>query len=94
MSISSKFEAAFVEKKWYDYWLSNKYFASTPDHRPSYSIVIPPPNVTGVLHMGHMLNVSLQDILIRRARMQGLMPVGYQVPTMHLLQQKQRLLLD
>ena len=71
MSISSKFEAASVEKKWYDYWLSNKYFASTPDDRPSYSIVIPPPNVTGVLHMGHMLNVSLQDILIRRARMQG-----------------------
>ena len=71
MSISSKFEASTVEQKWYDYWLSNKYFASTPDDRPAYSIVIPPPNVTGILHMGHMLNVSLQDILIRRARMQG-----------------------
>ncbi len=71
MSISSKFEASTVEQKWYDYWLSNKYFASTPDDRPAYSIVIPPPNVTGILHMGHMLNISLQDILIRRARMQG-----------------------
>jgi valyl-tRNA synthetase len=71
MSISSKFEASTVEQKWYDYWLENKYFASTPDDRPAYSIVIPPPNVTGILHMGHMLNVSLQDILIRRARMQG-----------------------
>ena len=71
MSISPKFEALTVEKKWYDYWLKNNYFASTPDDRPAYSIVIPPPNVTGILHMGHMLNVSLQDILIRRARMQG-----------------------
>ena len=71
MSISSKFEASIVEQKWYDYWLTNKYFASKPDDRPAYSIVIPPPNVTGILHMGHMLNVSLQDILIRRARMQG-----------------------
>ena len=71
MSISSKFEASTVEQKWYDYWLTNKYFASKPDDRPAYSIVIPPPNVTGILHMGHMLNVSLQDILIRRARMQG-----------------------
>ena len=71
MSISSKFEASTVEQKWYDYWLANKYFASKPDDRPAYSIVIPPPNVTGILHMGHMLNVSLQDILIRRARMQG-----------------------
>ena len=71
MSIPSKFEASTVEQKWYDYWLKNNYFASTPDDRPAYSIVIPPPNVTGILHMGHMLNVSLQDILIRRARMQG-----------------------
>ena len=71
MSIPSKFEASTVEQKWYDYWLANKYFASKPDDRPAYSIVIPPPNVTGILHMGHMLNVSLQDILIRRARMQG-----------------------
>ena len=71
MSIPSKFEASTIEQKWYDYWLANKYFASKPDDRPAYSIVIPPPNVTGILHMGHMLNVSLQDILIRRARMQG-----------------------
>ena len=71
MSIPSKFEASTVEQKWYDYWLANKYFASKPDDRPAYSIVIPPPNVTGILHMGHMLNLSLQDILIRRARMHG-----------------------
>ncbi len=71
MSISPKFEPSTVEKKWYDYWLKNKYFASIPDDRPAYSIVIPPPNVTGILHMGHMLNISLQDILIRRARMRG-----------------------
>ena len=71
MSIPSKFEAAKVEKNWYDYWLKHNYFSSTPDERPAYSIVIPPPNVTGILHMGHMLNNSLQDILIRRARMKG-----------------------
>ena len=72
MAIPSKFDASQVEEKWYAYWMEQNYFASTPDARESYSIVIPPPNVTGVLHMGHMLNNSLQDILIRRARMKGL----------------------
>ena len=72
MAIPSKFNASLVEEKWYAYWMEQKYFASSPDERESYSIVIPPPNVTGVLHMGHMLNNSLQDILIRRARMKGL----------------------
>ncbi len=71
MLISSKFQPNTVEQKWYSYWVKNKYFASTPDDREPYTIVIPPPNVTGVLHMGHMLNNSLQDILIRRARMRG-----------------------
>ena len=71
MEIPSKFIAKDVEEKWYQYWTDNQYFKSTPDEREPYTIVIPPPNVTGVLHMGHMLNNSLQDILIRRARMQG-----------------------
>lgn len=69
--ISSKFQPKAIEQKWYDYWIEKNYFASIPDDRQPYTIVIPPPNVTGVLHMGHMLNISLQDILIRRARMQG-----------------------
>jgi valyl-tRNA synthetase len=71
MSISSKFDPKKVEDKWYKYWLKNKFFSSKPDNRKPYSIVIPPPNVTGSLHMGHMLNNTIQDILIRRARMQG-----------------------
>ena len=71
MSIPSKFVPSDVEDKWYKYWLKNKFFKSTPDDREPYTIVIPPPNVTGVLHMGHMMNNSLQDILIRRARMKG-----------------------
>jgi len=71
MDIPSKFSAKEVEDKWYQYWTENDYFKSVPDAREPYTIVIPPPNVTGVLHMGHMLNNSLQDILIRRARMQG-----------------------
>ena len=71
MALAPKFEAAQVEDKWYAYWKSHRFFASTPDEREPYSIVIPPPNVTGILHMGHMLNNSLQDILIRRARMRG-----------------------
>lgn len=71
MDIPSKFVAQNVETKWYEYWTENQYFRSVPDEREPYTIVIPPPNVTGVLHMGHMLNNSLQDILIRRARMQG-----------------------
>ena len=71
MALAPKFDAAQVEEKWYAYWQENAYFSSTPDDREPYTIVIPPPNVTGVLHMGHMLNNSLQDILIRRARMRG-----------------------
>ena len=71
MEIPSKFNSQSVQKKWYDYWQQNSYFKSVPDVRKPYTIVIPPPNVTGVLHMGHMLNNSLQDIIIRRARMRG-----------------------
>ena len=71
MSIPSKFISIKVEKKWYSYWIKNNFFDSIPDSRDPYTIVIPPPNVTGVLHMGHMLNNTLQDILIRRARMMG-----------------------
>lgn len=71
MEIASKYNPAEVEDKWYKYWLENKFFHSEPDSREPYTIVIPPPNVTGVLHMGHMLNNTIQDILIRRARMMG-----------------------
>ena len=71
MSIPSKFTPKDVEQKWYDYWTANNYFHSTPDSREPYTIVIPPPNVTGVLHMGHLMNNTLQDVLIRRARMRG-----------------------
>jgi len=71
MQLPSKFNATEVESKWYSYWQKHGYFNSTPDAREPYTIVIPPPNVTGVLHMGHMLNNTLQDILIRRARMRG-----------------------
>src|SRR5690554_2936012 len=71
MTIPAQFDAKQVEAKWYDYWMQNKYFHSTPDHRTPYTIVIPPPNVTGVLHMGHMLNNTIQDVLIRRARLKG-----------------------
>ncbi|MCD7935878.1 MAG: valine--tRNA ligase [Tannerellaceae bacterium] len=71
MEIASKYNPAEVEGKWYQYWLDNGFFRSVPDEREPYTIVIPPPNVTGVLHMGHMLNNTIQDILIRRARMQG-----------------------
>lgn len=71
MSNPSKYDASKVESKWYDYWMKNNYFHSTPDEREPYTIVIPPPNVTGVLHMGHMLNNTIQDVLIRRARLQG-----------------------
>ena len=69
--IPAQFNPKDVEKKWYDYWMKNKYFHSTPDNRTPYTIVIPPPNVTGVLHMGHMLNNTIQDVLIRRARLKG-----------------------
>ena len=71
MEIPSKFDAKKIESKWYSYWQKNNFFKSTPDEREPYTIVIPPPNVTGILHMGHMLNNSLQDIIIRRARMKG-----------------------
>ncbi|MDT0558303.1 valine--tRNA ligase [Ichthyenterobacterium sp. W332] len=71
MSIPSKYDASLVEGKWYDYWMKHNYFHSKPDDREPYTIVIPPPNVTGVLHMGHMLNNTIQDVLIRRARLEG-----------------------
>ncbi len=72
MSLAPKYDPSIVEEKWYSFWLEKKFFHSEPDHRKSYTIVIPPPNVTGVLHMGHMLNNTIQDVLIRRARMLGL----------------------
>ena len=71
IELASKYTPADVESKWYDYWMKHKLFSSKPDERESYTIVIPPPNVTGVLHMGHMLNNTIQDILVRRARMEG-----------------------
>ena len=71
MELASKYDPREVESKWYQYWLDNKLFSSKPDGREPYTVVIPPPNVTGVLHMGHMLNNTIQDILIRRARMEG-----------------------
>ncbi|HAH54266.1 MAG TPA: valine--tRNA ligase, partial [Flavobacterium sp.] len=71
MTIPAQFDAKTIENKWYDYWMKNKYFHSEPDQRTPYTIVIPPPNVTGVLHMGHMLNNTIQDVLIRRARLKG-----------------------
>ena len=71
MELASKYDPREVESKWYKYWLDNKLFSSKPDGREPYTIVIPPPNVTGVLHMGHMLNNTIQDILVRRARMEG-----------------------
>jgi valyl-tRNA synthetase len=71
MEIPSKYEPGKAEKRWFKYWMDNGYFKSTPDEREPYTIVIPPPNVTGVLHMGHMLNNTIQDVLVRRARMQG-----------------------
>ncbi len=71
MNIPSKYDPSVVEEKWYAYWMEHGFFRSTPDEREPYCIVIPPPNVTGVLHMGHMLNNTLQDVLMRRARMQG-----------------------
>lgn len=71
MQIPTKYSASYVEDKWYSYWMEHNYFKSVPDEREPYTIVIPPPNVTGVLHMGHMLNNTIQDVLIRRARLQG-----------------------
>ena len=71
MEIPSKYNPAETEDPWYKYWMDNGYFHSEPDERPPYTVVIPPPNVTGVLHMGHMLNNTIQDVLVRRARMRG-----------------------
>ena len=71
MDIPSKYEPGKTESKWYNYWMEHGFFKSTPDEREPYTIVIPPPNVTGILHMGHMLNNTIQDVLVRRARMQG-----------------------
>ncbi|MCC3216721.1 valine--tRNA ligase [Chryseobacterium sp. X308] len=71
MQISEKYNPQETEQKWYNYWLENKYFHSEPNDKPPYTVVIPPPNVTGILHMGHMLNNTLQDVLVRRARMRG-----------------------
>ncbi len=71
MELASKYDPRAIEEKWYQFWLDKKLFHSEPDHRVPYTIVIPPPNVTGVLHMGHMLNNTIQDVLVRRARMQG-----------------------
>ncbi|QQV01474.1 MULTISPECIES: valine--tRNA ligase [Chryseobacterium] len=71
MQISEKYNPKETEQKWYNYWLENKYFHSQPNDKPPYTVVIPPPNVTGILHMGHMLNNTIQDVLVRRARMQG-----------------------
>jgi valyl-tRNA synthetase len=71
MELTKNFDHTSAEKKWYGHWLEKKYFTSTLDDREPYTIVMPPPNVTGILHMGHCLNNTIQDILIRRARMQG-----------------------
>ena len=71
MSLATKYNPQDIEKKWYNYWMKNNYFHSTPNEKVPYTIVIPPPNVTGVLHMGHMLNNTIQDVLIRRARLKG-----------------------
>src|SRR4249920_2076484 len=71
MELAKNFDHAAAERRWYSHWQGKGYFNSTPDTRPPYTIVMPPPNVTGVLHMGHMLNNTIQDVLTRRARMQG-----------------------
>jgi len=71
MEISAKYNPSEIENKWYEYWLKEGFFKSTPDGREPYTVVIPPPNVTGVLHMGHMLNNTIQDVLVRKARMEG-----------------------
>lgn len=88
--LASKYSPEEVEGKWYEYWLKHDLFKSTPDSREPYTIVIPPPNVTGVLHMGHMLNNTIQDILIRRARMEGKNALWCREPTMRRLQRRRR----
>jgi valyl-tRNA synthetase len=74
--LPKQYSPAQTENKWYSYWMEKGYFNSIPDEREAYTITIPPPNVTGVLHIGHMLNNTIQDVLVRRARMQGKMPAG------------------
>ena len=69
--MKKKYNPKNIEYKWYEYWINNKFFNSTPNNQDPYTILIPPPNVTGILHMGHMLNNTIQDVLIRRARLQG-----------------------
>ena len=71
MELDARYSPHEIEGKWYKYWLENKYFKSVPDDREPFTILIPPPNVTGVLHMGHMLNNTIQDVLIRHARVNG-----------------------
>ena len=71
MNIPTKYDPSKTEERWYDYWMKHDLFSSLPDDRTPYTIVIPPPNVTGVLHMGHMLNNTIQDVLIRKNRMEG-----------------------
>src|SRR6218665_2181271 len=71
MEIAKTYNPGEAERKWYPYWMEKQFFSSRPDNRTPYTIVIPPPNVTGVLHMGHMLNNTIQDVLVRRARMLG-----------------------
>lgn len=82
MELAKTYNPEEVEGKWYQYWTDNHLFSSKPDGRKPYTVVIPPPNVTGVLHMGHMLNETIQDILVRHARMEGKMLVGCLAPTM------------
>ena len=71
MQIADKYSPEQIEQKWYDFWIEKDLFHSTPDERAPHTIVIPPPNVTGMLHIGHMLNNTLQDVIVRRARMEG-----------------------
>ena len=71
MEVEKYFDAKKIESKWYNYWMTNKFFFSKPNEKKPFTIVIPPPNVTGILHMGHMLNNTIQDILIRKARLDG-----------------------
>ena len=71
MELTKNFDPKAIEDKWYKHWLSKRYFSSKPDSRPAFTVVIPPPNVTGVLHMGHTLNETVQDVLVRKARMSG-----------------------
>ena len=87
MELSSKYDPSKVEDKWYAWWLEQKFFHSEPDEREPYTIVIPPPNVTGILHMGHVLNNTLNDVLIRKARMAA----GFRVQTTPRSRPKARL---